>query len=155
MKTSDVIVRFAVSPVGTALDCYGVRYTGHSFVSWIFARAAGVQYNAPLLLTAIGKVSGKKRTVVLPGFSVGDALCVVGSRGGMPTDPFWVRNLRANPEAWIRVNRKLRPVRVEFAKGDEREALWASLTERSPHYLEYADRAREHREIPVIVLNDA
>ena len=99
MKTSDVIVRFAVSPVGAALDCYGVRYTGHSFVSWVFARAAGVQYNAPLLLTAIGAVSGKKRPVVLPGFAVGDALCVVGSRGGMPTDPFWVRNLRANPQA--------------------------------------------------------
>lgn len=155
MKASEVVVRLAVNPAGAALDRWGVRFTGHSIVSWIFARSEDVQYNAPLLLTTIGAVSGKQRTVVLPHFSAGDALCVVGSRGGMATDPYWARNLRANPQAWIRVNRKLRPVRAHFTKGEEREALWAPITERSPVYLEYQHRALKHREIPVIVLNDA
>ena len=155
MKASEIVVRLAVSPLGAALDRYSVLFTGHSFVSWVFARAEGVEYNAPLLLTTIGAITGKKRTVVLPHFSAGSALCVVGSRGGSPSDPFWARNLRANPQAWIRVNRKLRPVRVHFAKGEEREALWGPITERSPVYLEYQRRAQHHREIPVIVLNDA
>ncbi len=155
MKASEAVVRLAVSPLGAALDRHSVRFTGHSFVSWIFARSEGVAYNRPLLLTTIGAVTGKRRTVVLPHFAVGDALCVVGSRGGMPTDPYWVRNLRANPQAWIRKDRKLRPVRAHFAKGEERDALWGPITERSPVYLVYQRRAKKHREIPVVVLEDA
>lgn len=155
MNLSQIIARFAVSPGGAALDRYAVRFTGHSFVSWIFARAASVEYNAPLLLTTIGAVTGRKRTVVLPHFSVGDALCVVASRGGTPTDPYWARNLRANPQAWIRMNRRLRPVRAHFSEGEEREAIWKPITDRAPIYLEYQRSARKHREIPVIVLSDA
>ena len=154
MKASEVLVRLVVSPAGAALDRFGVRFTGHSAVSWIFARAEGVEYNAPLLLTTIGRVTGKKRTVVLPHFPAGDALCVIGSRGGAPSDPYWARNLRANSQAWIRVNRKLRCVQAHFAEGTEREVLWASVTQLAPIYLEYKQRAREHREIPVIVLTN-
>ena len=155
MNVAQAVARFAVSPGGAALDRYAVRFTGHSFVSWIFARAENLKYNAPLLLTTVGAVTGKKRTVVLPHFSVGSALCVVASRGGSPTDPYWARNLRANPEAWIRMNRKLRSVRAHFPKGKEREVLWKPITDRAPVYLEYQQRARQNREIPVIVLTNA
>ena len=51
MKFIDVVVRFAVTPAGAAFDRHVVRLTGHSLVSWVFARASGVDYNAPLLLT--------------------------------------------------------------------------------------------------------
>ncbi len=154
MKASEFLVRLVVSPAGAALDRFGVRFTGHSALSWVFARAEGVEYNAPLLLTTIGRVTGKRRTVVLPHFPAGDALCVIGSLGGAPTDPYWARNLRENSQAWIRVDRKLRCVRAHFAEGAEREALWASVTQLAPIYLEYQQRAREHREIPVIVLTN-
>ena len=148
----ETLAGWIVSPVGARADRFGVRLTGHSFVSWIFARAAGVEYNAPLLLTAIGRVSGRKRTVVLPHFQVGDSLCIVGSLGGAPRDPHWARNLRVNPRAWIRVDHQLRPVHARLAEGDERDILWAAITEAAPIYLEYQQRAREHREIPVFVL---
>lgn len=155
MKLSERIVHLVVSPTGAALDRFVVRWTGHSPVSWVFARGAGVEYNAPALVTTIGARSGKRRTVVLPAFAVRDSVCVVGSRGGAARDPYWARNLRANPQAWIRANRRLRAVRAHFAQGDEREALWDAITELAPVYLEYQERARPYREIPVIVLSDA
>jgi len=155
MKLSESVVRLVVSPAGAALDRFVVRWTGHSLVSWVFARAAGIEYNAPALVTTIGARSGRRRTVVLPTFAVRDSLCVVASRGGAPSDPHWAHNLRANPRAWLRANRRLRAVHAHFAKGDEREALWAAVTERAPVYLEYQRRAEPHREIPVVVLSDA
>ena len=108
----------------------------------------------PALLTTLGSVTGKKRTVVLPPFAVDDRVCVVASRGGSPTDPYWARNLRANPRAWLRMDRRKRPVRAHFASGEERLALWASITGEAPIYLDYQRRAEGHREIPVIVLLD-
>lgn len=155
VKASERIVRLLVSPGGAKFDRFVVRLAGHSLVSWVFARAEGVPYNPPALLTTIGSVSGKRRTVVLPTFVASGKLCVVGSRGGLPSDPYWARNLRAEPRGWIRAKRRLRPVSARFATGEEREALWKSITAEAPIYLEYQGRARAHREIPVIVLSDA
>lgn len=155
MKFSEVIVRFAVTPGGAALDRFVVRFTGHSFVSWLFARADGSHYNAPLLLTTIGARTGLKRSVVLPHFPAGSDLAVVGSKGGLPTDPHWVYNLRANPQLWIRVNRALRPVEARIAKGNERAELWREITARAPVYLAYQKSCEQSREIPVIVLHEA
>jgi deazaflavin-dependent oxidoreductase (nitroreductase family) len=152
MKITDLIVRFAVSSAGAAFDRHVVRYTGHSFVSFAFARAYGVDYNAPLLLTTIGARTAKKRSVVLPLFQAGKHLAVVGSKGGMRSDPHWVHNLRANPEVWIRVDRKLRPARARIAMGQERVELWREITALAPVYLSYQENCRKTREIPVVVL---
>jgi len=153
MKLSQVAVRFAVTPLGAAVDRFCVRWIGESPVSWIFARSEGVPYNTPLLLTTRGRKSGKDRTVVLPYFSAGKGrIAIVGSRGGMPTDPFWARNLRAEPQARVFVRRRSVAVESKVAEGAERQNLWESITARSPVYLTYQKRATGHREIPVFVL---
>ena len=151
MKWTDLVVRFAVSPFGAALDRHTVRHTGHSVVGWAFALAYGAPYNKPLLLTSIGRRTGRERHAVLPFFPAGDAIAVVGSRGGMPWDPKWVHNLRANPRARVRIDRRPREVRARVAAGEERARLWADITQRAPVYLEYQRRAKT-REIPVVVL---
>lgn len=153
MKFSQLAVRIAVTPFGAALDRHFVRWLGESPVSWIFARSEGVAYNAPILLTTRGRKTGQPRTVVLPHFDA-DAgrIAVVGSRGGMPTDPHWARNLKASPEARIWYRRREIEVDVELVGGAERGPLWASITARSPIYLVYQRRALEHREIPVFRL---
>lgn len=154
MKLSQVAVRVAVTPLGAALDRFSVRWVGHSPVSWIFARSEGVDYNPPLLLTTHGRKSGQDRTVVLPYFSAGKGrIAIVGSRGGMSTDPHWARNLRADPSATIFLRRQSIPVEAKIAAGNERELLWSSITTRSPVYLTYQKRATGHREIPVFVLS--
>lgn len=154
MKLSQVAVRFAVTPIGAAIDRFCVRWIGHSPVSMIFSRSEGVDYNPPLLLTTRGRKSGEKRTVVLPYFAAGKGrVAIVGSRGGMPTDPHWALNLRADPDATVYLRRRSVAVRATLATGPERELLWGSITTRSPVYLNYQKRAAGHREIPVFVLS--
>ncbi|MEZ4281793.1 MAG: nitroreductase/quinone reductase family protein [Myxococcota bacterium] len=154
MKLSQVAVRFAVTPFGAALDRFCVRWLGHSPVSVIFARSEGVDYNPPLLLTTTGRKSRRQRTVVLPYFAAGKGrIAIVGSRGGMPTDPHWALNLRADPNATVFVRRRSVAVEATIASGSERELLWGSITTRSPVYLNYQKRAAGHREIPVFVLS--
>lgn len=154
MKLSQLAVRFAVTPFGAALDRFCVRWVGHSPVSVIFARSEGVDYNPPLLLTTKGRKSGRQRTVVLPYFAAGKGrVAIVGSRGGMPTDPHWALNLRAEPNATVYLRRRSVDVESTIATGAERERLWASITTRSPVYLTYQKRAAGHREIPVFVLS--
>jgi len=152
MKPTEWVVRLAVSRPGFVLDQWTVRHLGHSPVSWLFGRADGTPYNAALLLTAIGAKTGRERSVVLPYFPAGDDICVVGSRGGAPTDPYWARNLRANPRAQVRIRRRVHEVVTHVAHGDERAALWGPITARAPVYLEYQQRAEGHREIPVFVI---
>ncbi|MFK7897405.1 MAG: nitroreductase/quinone reductase family protein [Myxococcota bacterium] len=153
MKLSAWAVRLAVTPLGAALDRYCVRLLGESPVSWVFAKSEGVEYNPPILLTTVGRKTGKPRTVVLPHFrALPGTIAVVGSRGGMPTDPHWARNLKANPQATIWYERRAIEVDVEIAEGPDRAPLWDSITKRSPVYLAYQRRAQNHRELPVFVL---
>ena len=154
MKLSQIAVRVAVTPVGAAMDRVCVRWLGESPVSWIFSRSEGVDYNTPLLLTTKGRRTGQKRTVVLPYFAAGRGrLAIVGSKGCMPTDPYWALNLRAEPNATVFLRRKSVRVGVALAEGAERDRLWSSITARSPVYLAYQKRATGHREIPVFVLS--
>ena len=153
MKFSELAVRLAVTPTGAAVDRYFVRLLGESPVSWVFAKSEGVDYNPPILLTTRGRVTGEPRTVVLPHFEAGEGrIAIVGSRGGMPVDPHWARNLKAHPSAQIWYARRRIEVSVELMDGVEREPLWKTITERSPVYLEYQERARKHRVLPVFRL---
>lgn len=153
MKASEWVVRTAVTPLGARIDRWCVRFLDHSPVSWIFARSERVPYNRPLLLTTRGRRTGQDRTVVLPYFEAGEGrIAVVGSKGGMPTDPYWALNLRATPDAHVHLRRHQQAVATHLAEGLEREQLWKSITERSPVYLAYQERAKDHREIPVFVI---
>ena len=153
MKGTQLAVRFALTPAGAAIDRFCVRQLGHSPVVWLFTRSDDAAYNRPLLLTTIGRKSGRPRPVVLPYFEIDEGrIAIVGSRGGMPTDPHWARNLRANPEARIHLHRRERAARAHLAQGEERSRLWEAIVERAPVYARYQERARVHREIPIFVL---
>ena len=72
------------------------------------AKNAGFAAQPALLLVTLGSKTGRLREVALPYFQLDGKLMIVGSRGGLPEDPFWVKNLRRNPEASIYVRRKKR-----------------------------------------------
>jgi deazaflavin-dependent oxidoreductase (nitroreductase family) len=103
-----------------------------------------------LLLTTTGRTSGESRTTPLIHRVDGDRWVVVASKGGAPDHPAWYRNLLADPEATIEVEADEVPVVATTAEGEERDRLWASMTEAWPAYDDY--RRKTEREIPVVVL---
>ena len=101
-----------------------------------------------LRLTATGRRSGTPRTVELYAFRDGGRLVVVGSRGGSPVDPRWAENLRADPRATVHRGDRETAVRArEVEPGEERDRLWALVSEAYPTYLYYAGKTK--RPIPV------
>jgi F420H(2)-dependent quinone reductase len=106
-----------------------------------------------LLLTTIGRKSGRPRTQPLAYTPVADGYAVIASKGGAPQHPLWYLNLRANPLAEVTVGRETRRVRARDAQGEERERLWRALADLYPGYDRYAQKTS--RRIPVVVLEPA
>lgn len=139
-----------MSPAGLRADRALVRWTGHSLLNRVFARRAGFRPQPALLLETRGRQSGLRRQAALPYFRIDGKLLVVGSKGGLPTDPAWVGNLRADPSVRVWIARKGFQARARVTSGDERAALWTELLARVPTYAHY--QSLTTREIPVVAL---
>jgi deazaflavin-dependent oxidoreductase (nitroreductase family) len=61
--------------------------------------------NPTLLLRTTGRRTGLPRTNALTYARDGDAYLIVASKGGAPTPPTWLANLRATPECEIQIGR--------------------------------------------------
>ncbi len=150
-NTRWIIVRGAR---GQRVDQWLVRNTGFSIITWQYAKASGNPYQPSLLLTTIGKRSGRLRTKVLPYYRRGEDYLIVGSNGGGPSDPQWVGNIRADGRAWIRVNRKDMAVDAHVATGVERVHLFDHITAQRDSLARYQARASTFgREVPIVVLS--
>jgi deazaflavin-dependent oxidoreductase (nitroreductase family) len=120
---------------------------GHLFDSTV----AGWRGLVPcLLLTTIGRRSGKKQTSPMFYSTAGEAYVVAGSKGGADTQPGWYLNLRANPVVEVQVGREQFTARARVATGKEREQLWEQMVQLCPLYRDYQKKTK--REIPVVVL---
>jgi deazaflavin-dependent oxidoreductase (nitroreductase family) len=76
---------------------------------------------------------------------------VIASKGGAPTNPAWVANLAAKPEATVVLADGTRvPVLAEKLAGEELDRAWERIAEEAPEYPVY--KSRTTREIPVIRL---
>ena len=64
--------------------------------------------------------------------------------------PAWWLNLEADPQAEVEVGGKRATVVARAAEGEERQALWRAVTDKTPAYDAY--RAKTDRRIPVVVL---
>ncbi len=136
-----------------AFDRALVRYLGVSAITWQYAKAGGVRYRSTLLLTTIGKRSGRLRSRALPYYRDGDRFVVVGSNGGGPKDPDWVWNVRAHDSAWVHVRRRKVPVTAHVSEGAEYERLFALLTAEGDALARYQERASTFgRIVPLVVL---
>jgi deazaflavin-dependent oxidoreductase (nitroreductase family) len=103
-----------------------------------------------LVLTTVGRRSGRRRNVVLQFFPDGDAFVVTAVNGGDPKDPAWYLNLSSTPTARVEVQGRTVDVRAEELPPDEATAWWQRILARSPEYERYA-RATTRR-IPVVRL---
>lgn len=83
----------------------------------------------------------------------GGGWAVFGSKGGAPTDPDWIHNLRANPRARIEVGTETHEVSARIAEGEERDRIWTRQKEQVPGFASYEERTP--RQIPVVILQRA
>ena len=101
------------------------------------------------VLETIGARTGLVRHAVLGYLDDGtDAWLVIGSKGGAPTNPAWVANLAAQPDATVVLADGTRvAVRAERLAGEELDQAWQRIADEAPEYPVY--RSRTTRDIPV------
>jgi deazaflavin-dependent oxidoreductase (nitroreductase family) len=103
-----------------------------------------------LLLTTMGRRTGRERTVVLQYFPDGDAMIVAAANDGGSTDPAWYLNLLGAPAATVEVRGTRIPVIARELKEDEGAAWWDRILLAAPDYERYA-RATTRR-FPIVRL---
>ena len=103
-----------------------------------------------LIMTTVGRKTGRDRKVATIYRRVGDNYVVVASRGGAPTHPNWYLNLLAHPEITIQVGAVRIPVRARTAEGAERKWLWPLMVETFPTFDD--DQANSTRILPIVIL---
>ena len=113
--------------------------------------ASGGKPNTPnLLLTTIGRKSGKPSVLPLIYGKDGSNYVIVASKGGAPEHPAWYLNLVAKDLVEVQVaDKKFRAV-ARTAQGEERQRLWKLVADVYPPYNDY--QKQTSREIPVVVL---
>ena len=94
-----------------------------------------------LLLTTVGRKTGKERSVPLLYVGYEGRYYLTGSNWGQETHPAWTGNLIANPTATVTVKGKKIRVIARLLEGGEREAIWAVLTTTWPAYDIYTERS--------------
>ena len=103
-----------------------------------------------IIVTMIGRASGKVRKIGLMRVEHEGEYALVASVGGAPKHPDWYLNLLADPEN-VAVQDGPEPfdVRVREVHGDEKAAWWERAVAVFPSYADY--QAKTDREIPVLV----
>ena len=103
-----------------------------------------------LLLTTVGRRSGRPRTAPVVYLAEGERLIVIGSNAGHSKAPAWSLNLEANPVAEVELGAERRNVLARIAAGEERAELWRKVNEMYSGFDDYS--ARTTREIRLFVL---
>ena len=110
-------------------------------------RLGGAANGVPLaLLTTRGRKSGRALTRPVGYVADGDTLLLVASVGGMPWNPGWYYNLRAESRVTITIGRQSRAMIAESLVGPDRERAWERAVRAYPIFLRY--QAKVARQIP-------
>ena len=103
-----------------------------------------------LRLTAIGRRTGKERSVILGYFEDGPNLVTLAMNGWADGEPVWWLNLQAHPAARVDLAGGPCMVTARAAEGEERSRLWARWREIDKNLDAYA--ALRSSETAVVVL---
>jgi deazaflavin-dependent oxidoreductase (nitroreductase family) len=104
-----------------------------------------------LVLTMTGAKSGLPRRAILTYTRDSGDYIVAASKGGAPTDPVWLSNLRANPDVTVEaVNTTFQATARVVDDADDHDGLWAAHVARLPNFADYPTKAG--RIIPVVRL---
>jgi deazaflavin-dependent oxidoreductase (nitroreductase family) len=104
-----------------------------------------------LMLTTIGRKSGRRYTVPLEYYTDGHLPYIIGSNYGKNHPPSWYFNLQANPLAEIERNGARHLVTARVADAQMRQRIWPELVRVAPYYGRYQQHIS--REIPLVLLH--
>jgi deazaflavin-dependent oxidoreductase (nitroreductase family) len=107
--------------------------------------------NDMLLLTTIGRQSGRRHEVPLLYLRDGEQLVVIASYGGRPNYPDWYLNLVSEPEAEVQIEGRRQSVIARVATSAERAVWWPRIVDAYEGYSQYQSRTK--RIIPVVFLD--
>jgi deazaflavin-dependent oxidoreductase (nitroreductase family) len=103
-----------------------------------------------VIVTSTGNKSGKVRKTPLMRVEHDGQYLLVGSKGGAPTNPVWIYNLRADPDnISLQDGPERFEVRVRELDGAERAEWWQRAVAAFPPYAEYQQKTQ--RMIPVFL----
>jgi deazaflavin-dependent oxidoreductase (nitroreductase family) len=107
-----------------------------------------------LILTTVGRKTGKVYSQPLAYIPDGDDIILVASNWGQAHHPGWSANLIANPRAHVRIKGKETAVTAQLTQGEERERCWGLALRVWPGYATYQKTAGD-RKIRVFLLQRA
>ena len=102
-----------------------------------------------MLLGFTGAKSGQARTVPLMYVPYKEGVIVVGSQGGAPESPIWVKSIQANPDITAQYMGKKMQLRARQVDDAEKAEVWPTCVKHYPPFEDY--QARTDRNIPVFV----
>jgi deazaflavin-dependent oxidoreductase (nitroreductase family) len=103
-----------------------------------------------LLLTTTGAKSGEPRLAPLAYLTIDGKTIIIGSKAGADTNPDWVHNLRATPQARIEVGTDAYDVTARELPPEERDEMYPKVVELAPGFGDY--QAKTSRVIPLFEL---
>jgi F420H(2)-dependent quinone reductase len=135
-----------VSPLLTRTHARLVRLSGGRIRrSFLFTGGMPI-----LVVTTVGRKSGKTRSTPVGYIEHGDSFVVLASNAGNDRSPAWWLNLQADPHAEVLVGRRRFAVESRRADPTEEAALWSEFARLNPGFDEY--RNLTERQIPVVLL---
>jgi F420H(2)-dependent quinone reductase len=128
------------------------QWKAHRFIWKISGGRLGQRVvGLPVLeLVTTGRQTGQDRSILITFIDDARGPVVIGTNAGLDIDPAWVKNLRANPQARIRIKRRWSDVTAREVSVDEHAQMWATATAASPGYNEYLKTLT--RPVPIIRL---
>ena len=126
---------------GAHVDLY--RFSGGKFANRIAAMPV-------LLITTVGRKSGKPHTNPAVYLRDGDDYLVSASAGGMDRQPDWYLNLKKSPDAIIQVGAQTLEVKAAILGGAQRSEMYERFKAASDNFVKY--EMKTSRVIPVIRL---
>jgi deazaflavin-dependent oxidoreductase (nitroreductase family) len=107
--------------------------------------------NRPLLLlTTLGRRTGKRRTSPMMYVRDGDRLLVIASNNGAKQPPLWYSNLLADPQVTVETPGDEFNAVATPLTADDYQRTWAMVKEKFPFFAEHEQRSG--RQIPVVSL---
>ena len=100
-----------------------------------------------ILLTTKGAKTGMPRLVPLVYLPIDGRILIVGSFGGAPVDPQWVRNIRVGSSVQVEVGTESYDAVARELPGDERAGLWDKVVAVATGFGDY--QANTDRVIPL------